>query len=107
MNALGQDLLYALRSLLRTAAFTITVVLTLALGIGANSAIFSAVDTVILRPLPFPAADRVVDVAWEGGGHLQQLSGVKFQYWREHARSFDAMTTWQHRLARLDRGTEV
>jgi putative ABC transport system permease protein len=107
MNALQQDLVYALRSLFRTPAFTTMVVLTLALGIGATSAIFSAVDTILLRPLPFPEAERVVNVAWEGSGHLQQLSAVKFQYWHDHARAFDAMATWRHLPTRVDRGTEV
>ena len=107
MNALRQDIAYALRSLLRTPGFTATVVLTLALGIGANSAIFSVVDAVLFRPLPFPDAGRVVNIAWGGSGHLQLLSAAKFQYWRDHARSFDAMATWRHLLARVDSGTDV
>ena len=107
MNAIQQDLAYALRSLGRTPGFAITVVLTLALGIGANSAIFSAVDTVLLRPLPFPDAERVENVAWDGSGYLQSSSATKFQYWHDHARSFEAMATWRHVLARVDTGTEV
>ena len=92
MDALVQDTVYAVRSLLRARGFTTTVVLTLALGIGANSAIFSVVDAVLLRPLPFPDAGRVVNVAWDGSDNLQLLSAPKFQYWHDHARSFEAMT---------------
>src|SRR5947199_9531783 len=107
MNALRQDAVHSLRSLLRAPAFTATVVLTLALGIGANSAIFSVVDAVLLRPLPFPDAERVVSVAWNGSGYLQSLSAVKFQYWHDHARSLDAMATWRSMPGRVDTGNDV
>ena len=53
----------SLRALVKSPAFSITVVLTLALGIGANSAVFSAINSVLLRPLPFPNSDRIVGVA--------------------------------------------
>lgn len=63
LDTLLRDLRYAARSLARTPAFTLTVVLTLALAIGANTAVFSALDTVLLRPLPFPEPDRLVQVS--------------------------------------------
>ena len=107
MIALGQDLVYALRSLARVPAFTAIVVLTLALGIGPASAIFSVVDAVLLRPLPFPRADRVVSLAWDGSGHFQSLSAIKFEYWRAHAHAFDAMVTWRPALDPVELGGEV
>ena len=101
------DLRFALRSLRKTPSFTTVAVLTLALGIGATSAIFSVVDAVLLRPLPFPGAERVVNVTWNGSGYLQPLSSVKFQYWRDHVRSFEAMATWRASVWRADLGQEV
>jgi len=107
MDTLRQDLVYSLRSLLKAPRFTAVVIVTLALGIGANSAIFSVVDAVLLRPLPFPDAERVVNVAWDGSRYLQSLSATKFQYWHDHARAFESMATWQMQLARVDTGAQV
>src|ERR1700719_2041304 len=72
MHALTQNLQFTFRHLRRTPAFTLTVVLTLALGIGATTAIFSLVEGVLLRPLPFQGADRLVLL----GDHLGGRPGI-------------------------------
>lgn len=85
------DLRYAVRSLRKAPAFSVAAVLTLALGVGANSAIFSVVDSVLLRPLPYRDADRMVYV-WESReGRLASASAPDFTDWRAQARSFDRL----------------
>ena len=92
MDVLLRDLRYALRQLRRTPAFTIAAVACLALGIGATTAIFSAVNGVLLRPLPFPEPERLVTV-W--GHHAsigrETASLPDFLDWRRESRAFSGM----------------
>ncbi|HEX6975594.1 MAG TPA: ABC transporter permease [Vicinamibacterales bacterium] len=101
---LAQDLRYGARMLLRTPAFTFVAVLTLALGIGANTAIFSIVNAVLLRPLAFPDADRLVLVwATDERTHRRQdvASYPDFAEWRASATSFESMAAFARRSASL------
>ena len=93
MNGLIQDLRFALRMLRKSPGFAATAILTLALGIGANSAIFSVVQRVLLRPLPYPHAENLVEISnsykpvWPQLG----LSPGDYTDWRRDARSFSEM----------------
>ena len=92
MSHLWQDIRYALRSLLKSPAFTLVALLTLALGIGANSAIFSVVNGVLLRPLPYPDPDRLVVIRETyAGGLTGSVSGPNFVDWREQTHAFQHM----------------
>jgi predicted permease len=91
METLRLDVAYALRRLQRAPGFTLVAVLTLALGIGANSAIFSLINAVLLKPLPFPRPDRLVQVSqvWEGKPAV--YSPQNFLDVEAQARSFESM----------------
>jgi putative ABC transport system permease protein len=88
----GQDLRYGARLLRRSPAFSVVAVLTLALGIGANTAIFSVVNAVLLRPLPFPDPGQLVRI-WESepekGWNRNVVDPYNFLIWRERTRSFE------------------
>ncbi|BDC50312.1 hypothetical protein F183_A26280 [Bryobacterales bacterium F-183] len=91
------ELRFALRSLLKNPGFTILAVLVLALGMGANTAIFSVVNAVLLRPLPYPEPDRIAMVytKWAKSGRHGQTSAPDFHDWRQRATSFDALSYFQ------------
>ena len=91
-DTLIRNVRYACRALARTPAFTITVVGTLALGMGANTAIFSAVDAVVLQPLPFPDADRLVTLTQIDDTGESNTAAVRLEDWSRRATTFVAIT---------------
>ena len=96
MRTLFADLRYAFRVMSRTPSFAVAVVSVLALGIGANTAIFSIVNAVLLRPLPFEEPERLVRIFTRTpGGRLFELSPGKFYDWQRDAQSFEGMAMYQ------------
>src|SRR5258706_360692 len=91
MTALLRDFRYAVRSLSKTPGFVVVVLLTLALGTGVNTAIFSVIDAVLLRPLSFPDADRIVQITEQVGNSSKGSTGQSypnFLDFRERAKSY-------------------
>ena len=96
LDDLAQDFRYAVRTLRSAPAFTIAAVLTLAIGIGGNTAIFSAVDGVMLKPLPFSDEDRLVRLYQNNrktGRARDEVAPGNFAEWRTRATAFAAMAT--------------
>jgi len=92
IEAFWRDLRYALRSLGKSPGFTVVIVLTLALSIGANSAIFSVIDGVLLRPLPYPEAGRIVRVFFHSATYPRfPLNPFDFRDFRARNRSFESL----------------
>ena len=93
----GGDARVALRALARRPALAGAAVITLALGIGANTAIFSAVDAAMLRPLPFPAPDRLVMLGEnnpEMNWHMESVAGANYLDWKEQVRAFQDIAAY-------------
>jgi putative ABC transport system permease protein len=114
MQTLWQDLRFGARALLKKPVFTLIVVLTLALGVGANTAIFSVFNGIVLKPLPYKDQDRLV-YAWKSekrgmryqvGDHSDfgSISPGAFHDWRERSRSFGQMTAYRANSTILNSG---
>jgi putative ABC transport system permease protein len=108
LDALRQDAVYAVRVLRKNPGFTATAVLTLALGIGANSAIFSVVNAVLLRPLPFKDSGRLVLVfsTAKNGNRYDVSTYPDFADWRNQNRSFSDMAAYANRSMTVGIGEE-
>jgi len=99
MNGLWQDLRYAARVLGKNPGATAVMVFTLALAIGATTAIFSVVYGVLLRPLPYSAADRIMDISEvTSKGRLSRLADPNFDDFRDESRSFQAIAKYSVRV---------
>jgi putative ABC transport system permease protein len=102
MESLAQDIRYGIRSLAKNPGFTIAAVLTLALGIGANTAIFSVIESVLLRPLPYPQPERLVEIwnTYEPQVPRAGLSPGDYADWQKQNQSFSEMGAY----ARISQG---
>ena len=112
MSLFLADLRYAARVLRKTPAFSLIVIAVLALGIGANTAVFSVVDAVLLRGLPFPRADRLVMI-WEKNPSLGALIGDRvpvalsnFMEWQKRATRFESIAGYEEANFNLTSGSE-
>ncbi len=111
LEALGSDLRYAVRNLARAPGFTLAAALTLAVGIGANAAIFSVVDTVLLDPLAFPDPDRLVSIrASAPGSDLPEEFGPGSEFfvqYRENATKLEDLGLFEQGQTTVRAGQEV
>jgi predicted permease len=103
MDGFLQDLKHSCRMFLQTPAFTVVVIAALALGIGANTAIFSVVNTVLLKPLAFPDPERIVlfQNLFKQGGRSGGASPNEYNFWRQQTQAFQDVSAYAFNVANL------
>jgi predicted permease len=111
MQSLLQDLRHSFRLMRRAPGFTLAALVTLALAVGANTAVFSVVYGVLLRPLPYRHAERIVALSEDHPGGVSvlrdpRLSNLTFDTWREHAQTIDAMSAYANETFTVRTGNE-
>jgi putative ABC transport system permease protein len=107
VERLGQDLHYAMRILRKSPGFTAVAVLTLALGIGASTSIFSVVDAILLRPLPYPNPPQLVRV-WEQApdGHRMTLADPNFEDFQAQNHTLSGLALYNDGPESISGGSE-
>src|SRR5688500_18512659 len=104
MDGIAHDIRYALRLFRRQASFSLLVIIIMALGIGATTTLFSVTYGVLMKPLPWPDADRLVMVKETRGGNRPRfgaLSNAAYLAWREQASTIDGVAAWSSSMATL------
>src|SRR5262245_41062509 len=115
MSSLWKDVRYSLRQLRNSPAFTLIAILTLALGIGANTAIFQLIDAIRLRSIPVKnpeelATVRIADRHWGSGQFSSQYAQLTFPMWeeiRDRQQGFSQIAVWSNQQFNLAMGGEV
>ena len=107
MENVGRDIRFGLRRVVKMPVFAVTIVLTLALGIGANTAIFSMVDRVLLRPLPFPDAEQLM-LLYETGQKAPRMDVNPSNWldWQRQSQTFEGFAAWTDRIPATLTGQE-
>src|SRR5262245_15457349 len=106
MQTLINDIRYGVRGLLKHPGFTAIAIITLALGIGANTAIFSVVNAVLLRPLPYPQSDQLVVLRETSlrKGTLESVTAGNYLDWRAQGHVFEGMAAYRYESFSLTGG---